>query len=1103
MNQMLQLTLLGNPRVEIEGQAITGFLTRKAEALFYYLAVTRQSHERPMLAALFWPECSEHNARHNLRDVVSNLRRLVGSHLIISRRSLAFNTAAPYQLDVTEIERLEKLHQQQPPDFASLSNLTRLYKGDFLDGFELPHAPDFELWAVNIREYLREQVILTLDHLTAHYIQNQEVYAGLESVGRLLSLESWRESAHCQRMTLLALNRQRQAALLQYEACRNILAAEFGVEPELETTQLYTMIRDGQFTPASAVTTQNAVNGYPSLPPSNFPRLLTSFLGRDQELYQLVGCLRDPANPLITITGEGGVGKTRLALAAAWQVAADFHDGIWFVPLSELSTPASSPATQVAQAISNVFDLPPQSCQSPLDQVIEFLRRKHLLLILDNFEPFIEATSCLLNQLRTTPGLKLLITSRQRLHVQAEKVIVITGLPVPPDAQSPTRTYISRLIQQYSSLQLFEDRAGRAVCGFRIDEANLPAIIRICQLVEGLPLGIELAAAQLETMAAEEILAALQNSYDVLTTDMDDVAPRHRSIPAVLESSWQQLTPDEALILAKCSVFHGGVTAKAGSVVAGATPQQYTALLRKSMLRLTEDGRYRMHELLRQLAAAKLATMNGQQAETEQKHCIYFMDHLAQREIGLNQDVFIQKEIHAEIDNIRTAWNWAIETNNLTHLAGAIRTLAQYYQLAGLFAEGATMFAKAANQAHVLATTQDNSINSSTLAMLLLEQSFFCERLADLQSAAALAEEALAIGRSLNNPYLIANAYNRLSAIHWLNGDVTAGLHTTKLAHQAGQCTGDNRTLAITLTTTAMFHQAQSNYELALSCYEAARIHAHQAANLRLQNSIVVNLVALYSAIGRPYHAYQLTQELLQKRRHLGDRAGEANTLFILGVTEFNLGKIDDSFQHLRSARLIFQEMGERGQESFVLASLGELMSYTGRTAAAIAYCRKAITTLSHASGRLLEAHVKALIHLGHAHTQTGKLAAAHNYLQKAQQLLTETDGYQDEKAMTGACLAQLFVSLGDYRQAIQQIDNIWPTLSAIATRWDCHLMFILLTTHRVLSAHNDQRAAETVSLAAAALTRLHQQIPDAETWYAFVHNLPANQEMVILSGLD
>lgn len=772
----LKLTFLGTPQLSIGGEVLTGRLSGKPLALFIYLAVTGRPHARDVLADLLWSDLGNQQARNNLRYLLPDLRRVLGDYITITPQSISINHHSPYWLDV------EMLRTALTPTDVSTPTLQAaldLYQGEFLAGFSVRNAPNFEAWLITQQEELHTLAVQGLYRLAQRYWQTQEYGAGLTATQRLLTLEPWHEAGHRLQMLLLVHTGQRAAALAQFALCQQTLATEFGVTPVDETVEIYKQIRNGCLPhwtnpaddaptattePLLAPMTQAAPRSTPAIVPAmnhNLPHPLTPFIGRQQEIIGLHAKVLDPHCALVSLVGEGGVGKTRLALAVAYSILDSeagqtenpkigvepskienrkFPDGIWFVPLADIPT-AEDALDRIVIAIGEALDLSFVGKERLVHQLFNHLRHKKLLLILDNFEHLTTEAELVLEILRTAPGIKIMITSRQWLDLQAEHIWRLDGLTYPElDA---ARTLTEAELLRYESVALFVERAQRSWRDFQLNAANQHAIISICRLVQGLPLGIELAAAQIRRHTCAEIVDALQTSHAILATTQRDILLRHRSMQTVLDSSWQLLISEDAQVLAACSIFRGGFTLAAAAAVAGATPDHLARLVGHSLICQASNGRFELHELVRHYAAQRLTHWAALEKQTVAHYCTYYTDLLQSMETALANHSYAQKQVRLELENIRFAWALSMEEGRVDLLEQGLESLATFYQLNGLLGEALQTFQTAIACVCQTLLGTPASHHQRLLARMLIKTAEFQRDLGQVIASETLTSEAV------------------------------------------------------------------------------------------------------------------------------------------------------------------------------------------------------------------------------------------------------------------------------------------------------------------------------------------------------------------------
>lgn len=717
---ILEFNLLGGAEIKRNGRVLVGIRSQKARALLYYLATTGQAHSRTVLAGLLWGDLPEASARRNLRKTLTRLRQFVNNWLLITRQTVSLRSDVDVRVDVMQFQRLTA-PQTSKDDWQFA---VALYRGDFLDGFYVRHAPEFEIWLLGQRSRLRDMAVTCLQQLADTLAGEREDVQAISYTKRLLELEPWREESHRLLMTLYARSGQVASAISQYETCCQILAVDLGIEPDRETQQLFREICDSQ----RQVQTPT---------PSNLPLPATAFIGREAELDELMTYLRNPDVRLLTILGIGGAGKTRLALALAWQLADDdFPDGRYFISFEALHFSDSSNEETVQSTIavhmltSMKITVAPK--EAPWGQLSRHLRGHHLLLILDNFETLLlpnvaPMVGKLVQEILTwSAQSKLLLTSRQPIYLRAEWIYDIDGLPVPATVEGKTN--------QTGSVQLFNETARRLSRHFDA-EAEWTAVHKICRLLDGLPLGIELAASLIRQKQCSEIASQIEQNLASVTGKWRDLPPRQRSLRATFEYTWRLLTKPEQQLLAMLAYMRRGFSDEAARAIAGNLIQLLNNLGLMSLVKI-RDERFYLHEVVLEFARQKLEDVPEWLNLAAAQHTQFFLNQITGIEDGLEtgDDYPMCQALRPDLENIRAAWRWAIEQGEAERLNKAARGLMLFFHNMGWLAEGMTLLQEAVS---ALQSQQKQPL--STLINCLLQQSLLSAFGTDLTKTAELA----------------------------------------------------------------------------------------------------------------------------------------------------------------------------------------------------------------------------------------------------------------------------------------------------------------------------------------------------------------------------
>ena len=677
------------------------------------------------------------------------------------------------------------------------------------------------------------------------------------------------------------------------------------------------------------------------------PRQLTPFIGRQQELAELERLVGDPPCRLLSLIGAGGTGKTRLALETALRLEHHFADGVTFVPLQAVSSPEF-----LLPAIADALDVGLTGSSDLQTHLLNMLRDKQMLLVLDNFEQLvgIESSDILLQILNTASQVKLLVTSRQVLNLQEEWLYPLAGLTV------PTNTDVDGWAD-VDAVKLLVERVRRVRRDFSI-ETEADGIVRLCRLVEGMPLALELAATWTKTLSCADVTDEIQRGLDFLSTTLRDIPERHRSMHAIFDQTWQRLTPAEQNIFKRLSVFQGGFRRDVAKIVAAATLPLLTSLVDKSLLRWESDSqRYQVHELLRQYAGDLFAQMPEEMQRCCDVHARYYMTYLGDRFDALTggQQLAALAEIGRELDNIRAAWAWAVKHSLRAELEYAAMGLHTYYQYRGRFQEGVDAFAPALSAIEQMASSPERDY---TLAVLLNCSGWLEMRFGRMQAARDMQERALALYEQHNRPPAPGQGTDPLTALSQLaaaRGDYEQALALGQQAWQRAADRSDVKNKAFAgfgLTGAAL---SQGDYETASQYAHQTLALAQEAGNQWLM-AYIYNLLGLINqALGQLSTAADYFQASYTLKEELDDPEGMALALTNLGEIEQARGNYQHAHNLYHQSLAIYEKIGDRGGLVAAFQGLGMTVHRLGHNHRAHPYFHQALSVA-------VEAHIVPLI---------------------------------------------------------------------------------------------------------------------------------------------
>jgi len=647
---------------------------------------------------------------------------------------------------------------------------------------------------------------------------------------------------------------------------------------------------------------------------SNLPTPPTPLIGREPELAALARLLRDPRCQLLSLVGPGGIGKTRLAIQVASTHRELFSDGVCFAPLVSTSSPEFIlPA--VADALGFAFS-------GPVDlktQLLNYLREKCLLLVLDNLEHLLEGSQLLAELLQQAPRVKLLVTSRERLNLQGEWLFDLHGLPVPPLDQAVA-------MEKYSAVALFVHSAQRAQMGFELTVEERPWVAHICRLVEGMPLALELAATWVRTLSPAEIATEIERNLDFLSASARDLPERHRSMRAVFDSSWQMLSAEEQRALCWLSVFRGGFLREAAEQVAGASLSLLSSLVTRSLVRRTAAGRYDLHELVRQYAHERLVLSTELQVVRDE-HMHFFLKLAEAAELllrGAEQLAWLDR-LENEHENLRVALEWslrdqALDAQESLQLTGALYL---FWKRRAHWSEGRDWLKRALAQSADSQVTRERVKALNAAVLLAADQ-------ADTKPALQLAQENLRLSRELGDAGSIASSLNSLGFLLWKRKDFARARTSCEKALRLRRDLGDRFAVADSLHNLSHIAINQSDYEAAqIYCSEAATIYRELGDEIGLDDALGdLGLVAYLRndhTAARPY-----LEESLARFRRAASVPGIVSALNRLGDLARCQGDYAQAEMLYSECLALYRGMGDKDEFPSLLHNLAYAVHHRG-----------------------------------------------------------------------------------------------------------------------------------------------------------------------------
>ncbi len=974
----LSVQLFGSVLVKVNGTPLPPLRSRKGLWLLALLTLRKgKPVERDWLVGALWPDSSQTQGLAYLRHCLTELRHALGTEAARlqspTRHTLALDLAGA-EADVLTFDA--GIQQGDP---AALSRAIAVYTGPLLDGC----AEEWALWERGSRE---QSYLAALRDLADDAAARGDPETAIGYARRAIEVDPLQEGAQRALIQALASTGDYGAAVQVYRNLRLYLHRELNTEPAPETTALYNRLRiDTRQKALSA--TEVAPSGSAVRPPRRLPRPLTDLLGRDDEVVRVAARLRQ--RRLVTLTGTGGLGKTRVANAVAEAIVDEFADGAWFVELAGITDPKL-----VVQSVATTLGVRDESGRSLPESLSGFLHAKQLLLVLDNCEHLLQACATLASDLLDgCSGLRILATSRQALGITGEVNWPVPLLLVPDLAHLPTEeAALLAHLNAVPSVQLFVERAEAMQKDFALTAGNALSVARICQRLDGIPLAIELAAGNVRVLPIEQISRGLDDVLQLLKRGSRTALPRHQTLQSTLDWSYDLLTEPERLLLQRLSVFADGWTLEASEQVCadngddnppnatvierGEVLDVLASLVDKSLVQVAarEDGiRYRMLETVRQYARDRLSE-NGQSVAVRTRHRDAFLAlaEAAEPKLkGVEQGAWLQR-LEDEHENLRVALDWCLLETEMGTGLRFCAALSRFWVTRGHLSEGREWCARVLgkSEGHERATLLDG------VGMLASHQG-------DYASARASFEEGLAIYRDIGNRSGVANSLNGLGnvacnqddyvfskanfeesqAIYWEIGDRDGVAHSLSGLGRAAEFQSD-------------FLCARTNFEQSLAAYrelgdrggvahslnglgnaafylgEYSSAQSHYQEGLAIYRQIgdrggiaysLNGLGIVASALDDRSSAQNLFEESLSIYREIGDRRGIACLLYDLGAAALAQGEHESARTCCLQSQAISQEIGDRRTIADSLRMLGVVATTQGHHNSALAYLRESL----------------------------------------------------------------------------------------------------------------------------------------------------------------
>ncbi|HLK57180.1 MAG TPA: tetratricopeptide repeat protein, partial [Chthonomonadaceae bacterium] len=890
----LTIQLLGRMAIYAHGAPLVPLRSRKGMWLVALLALrARQEVSREWLAVTLWPDSDDPLA--TLRRTLTDLRQALGpvEDYIETLPGRKIRLALPDDaIDVLKFDRLAAAGE-----LTAYAEALALYRGPLLEDCD-------EEWAVTAREARLGAFLNMAEQAADLLLQQRRPAEAVAYLRAAVAAAPLRESLCCTLMQALALGGQSSDAILEYHQLRQRLRRELNAEPSAATVACYRQILSEGRQRVQAAETRRTVPVDTASSLFRVPHPLTDLIGREPELRAMeTGFTR---SRLVTLTGSGGIGKTRLAIEAAQRRQASYPDGVWFVELVRVTAPAL-----IAQTITTTLRVREAAERSPLETLTDFLSKRTALLVLDNCEHLIEACASLVETLlHHCPQLSILATSRQPLNLSGEVRVSVPPLDAPPLPGNELHAdLIEKTLQDSSAVRLFVARASTALPGFRLTWQNLPAIALLCRQLEGIPLALEMAAVRVKVMSVEQISARLKDRFRLLTTGSRPDLPHHQTLRSLIDWSHDLLSLPERVLLRRLSVFAGGWTLEAAEAVCANAKRPGEAdaeasedhdasclppedvmdllgmLVEKSLVQSEEEANgerwFRMLETLREYAQERMDAAD-ETGQIKRRHRDYFMQVAgeAHAQMQTPEQRFWLEILDREYENLCAALNFCrLDTDSGEAGLYLASRLGDYWWIRGYMREGRTFLDAALEHPGGRNATAVRAQAMGITGVLASYQ-------ADYVSAERSLQASVALQRSL----------------------------------------GDKRQVAIVLGNLGSVYRDMGRYDESIACLEESLALCRETNLIPNAAITLTNLGGTIFQKGDYALARQRYEEGVALRRQLGNPRGVAIAQCGLGQVLMHIGELEEALNCFKEAETVFREMNDRGNLAITLHSIACLL---------------------------------------------------------------------------------------------------------------------------------------------------------------------------------